>query len=306
MLTTFDPRSPRGAVAHAAPLGTLKVTGGDQKSWLNGLLTCDVAKLSPGQGAYGLSTTKVGRVQGDVVVLVTSGCIYVGCSEGRAAALRELFDGYLIMEDAEISDESGAVRWVLLHGPEAASAAAKASSRAIAWAPVDVLGGAGAAMAASGEGLEGLLAALREEGVEVVGDEAFEALRIERGAARFGVDFDDKTYPQEASLERRAVSFDKGCYLGQEVVCRLEMRGHVHRRLVALSFGDGAAPRPGDEVTHEGNAVGAVTSATTTTHHGRAVAIAMVKYAASEPGTKLAVGGAEAVVTAEPWRGGER
>ena len=69
----------------------------------------------------------------------------------------------------------------------------------------------------------------------VVGDaEGWEALRLERGVPRFGPDFDDKTYPQEASLEKAAVSFDKGCYLGQEVVCMLEMRGHVKRKLVSI------------------------------------------------------------------------
>src|SRR5262249_43973105 len=69
----------------------------------------------------------------------------------------------------------------------------------------------------------------------VVGDAAgWEALRLERGVPAFGVDFDEKTYPQEASLEKTAVSFDKGCYLGQEVVCMLEMRGHVKRKLVSI------------------------------------------------------------------------
>ena len=66
-------------------------------------------------------------------------------------------------------------------------------------------------------------------------DAAWEALRIERAIPRFGVEFDATTYPQEAALEKRAVSFAKGCYLGQEVVCMLEMRGHVKRKLVPLS-----------------------------------------------------------------------
>ena len=102
----------------------------------------------------------------------------------------------------------------------------------------------------------------------VVGDAAgWEALRLERGVPRFGVDFDDKMYPQEAALEKAAVSFDKGCYLGQEVVCMLEMRGHVKRKLASVVVdddgptGDGL-PARGAPVTDEAGAtVGEVTSA---------------------------------------------
>ena len=97
----------------------------------------------------------------------------------------------------------------------------------------------------------------------MTGDPAgWNALRLECAVPQFGSDFGDTTYPQEANLEKIAVSFDKGCYLGQEVVCMLEMRGHVKRRLVAVVLDGSEPPSRGAVVSDEAGAVaGEVTSA---------------------------------------------
>ena len=139
-------------------------------------------------------------------------------------------------------------------------------------------------------------------GVALVGDgEGWEALRLRRAVPRFGVDFDDKTYPQEAALEKTAVSFDKGCYLGQEVVCMLEMRGHVKRKLVPIVVESTEAPGRGAEVLDDdGNVVGEVTSAVSSPTLGKAVGLAMVKRAQSEVGKALRVGGTLATVVERP------
>lgn len=113
---------------------------------------------------------------------------------------------------------------------------------------------------------------------------------------RFGLDFDLTTYPQEAGLEKRAVAFDKGCYLGQEVVCMLELRGHVKRKLVSLAVEAAAAPKHGDEVRDAaGEKIGEVTSASVSPTLG-VLAIAMVKAAHAEAGTELRIGDAKAKV----------
>ncbi len=123
-------------------------------------------------------------------------------------------------------------------------------------------------------------------------DRAWEALRLERRVPQFGADFDATTYPQEAGLEKRAVSFAKGCYLGQEVVFMLEKRGHVKRLLVTLRV---AAPitrrraARGSSMPAGEESVGAVTSAAIVPSAGGPVAMAMVKRAKSEPGTALLV-----------------
>jgi folate-binding protein YgfZ len=122
-------------------------------------------------------------------------------------------------------------------------------------------------------------------------DAEWEAVRIEEGVPRFGVEADGTLYPQEAGLEKLAVAFDKGCYLGQEVVYMLENRGHVKRRLVPLEV-DGAEPLARGEgvTTADGAAVGEVKSSLVGPS-GKPVAIALIKWAQASPGTELRAGG---------------
>ena len=111
-------------------------------------------------------------------------------------------------------------------------------------------------------------------------DGGWEALRLERAVPRFGKDFDGTTYPQEALLERRAVSFDKGCYLGQEVVCMLELRGRVKRKLAPLVLAnDGASPpeKGAPVFDADGNKLGEITSSAWSPALGAPVAFAMLK-----------------------------
>lgn len=295
-MSPFDPLAEQGALAVPSDLGTLVITGKDRLTWLNGLVTCDLARLEAPRGAYGLSTSKVGRILADVVVVAGETSLLVGVPRDRAAALRETFDAYLVMEDAEIADGSAEHAWIFLHGRSAAALSASAPGvRGI----VDFTGLGGAAVVVPASKRDEAMSALVAAGATAGDDADWNALRIERAVARYGVDFDEKTYPQEASLERRAVSFQKGCYLGQEVVCRLEMRGHVHRKLVALTL-DGDAPLASTEVTAAGEAIGQITSAATSPRLGRAVALAMVKHAHSGVGTHLAVGGRDAQVVEVP------
>ena len=123
----------------------------------------------------------------------------------------------------------------------------------------------------------------------VFADEAvWDAVRIEHGLPRFGVEFDTTHYPQEAALEKLAVSFSKGCYLGQEVVYMLQERGHVKRKLVAIDIDDCPVPPVGAAVTTDaGEAVGEIKSATLGSVSMKPVAIAMVKWAHAKAGTEL-------------------
>ncbi len=290
-----------GVWAFAAPwLGTLVVTGEDRVSWLNGLVTCDLTPLAaPGRGAYGLATSKVGRVLSDLIAVSTPDRVLVALPREREAPLAEAFERYLVMEDAELARAGDRFEWLLLHGPGAPALAAEVAGRvsALAAAPVDMSGRGGAALAFEPGALGPALEALRAAGVTPGDEAAWHDLRLAWGVPRFGVDFDEKTYPQEAGLERLAVSFQKGCYLGQEVVCRLEMRGHVHRRLVSLALEAPEPPAPGAPVSAPGgDAVGAVTSAARGEGPGTARALAMVKYAHAETGAGLAVGGVPAKV----------
>ena len=125
--------------------------------------------------------------------------------------------------------------------------------------------------------------------------EGWEVLRVEQNVARFGVDFDDQNYPQEASLEDRAVSFTKGCYLGQETVFMLENRGHVKKRIVQLlAVGDVS---PGDKIAlPDGTEIGRVTSRALRTP-GQHLALGWVKYKQAKAETEVVIGNAKATVT---------
>jgi folate-binding protein YgfZ len=284
---------------------TLVVTGKDRVSWLNGLVTCDLVKRAPDAAVYGLAVARSGRVLSDATVVVDEGAarVLVAVPRGVVDSLRAHLDHYLVMEDAEMAPQTDAFEAWALHGPRSQEALEAARGAGAVGGTVDRTGLGGAFVLASSATAAAVVRAL--ESVAVVGDEeGWEALRLERGVPSFGVDFDEKTYPQEAALERSAVSFDKGCYLGQEVVCMLEMRGHVKRKLAPLvveAGGDPRPPAPGAVVTDEaGGAVGEVTSAAASPTLGKPVALAMLKRAAIEPGTQLRIGGAAARVVERP------
>jgi tRNA-modifying protein YgfZ len=200
------------------PRDILVVNGPDRKTWLDGLLTCAVSAVAPGKAGYGLLLTKQGKIVSDVFLLDSGSSLYVGVAPGRGAAVRELLDRYLVMEDAELD----------------------AAPSSLAFYATDrraTLGGALASGALAVAGLDVALWVSAEPVPQAAGAEAFAALLAEHGLGVFGVDFGERDNPHEASLDRIAVSWTKGCYLGQEVVCMQDMRGKVKRRLVALAGG---------------------------------------------------------------------
>jgi folate-binding protein YgfZ len=276
---------------------SFEATGADRQSWLNGLVTCNLAPLKPGQGAYGLATSKVGKILADLDILILPGSLLFACPGPRRAALHENLERYLVMEDVEILDASQAWRWFLLHGAGAeAAAAALAAEFGGHHGALDRTGLGDAALAVPAD-----RAAPAEQAVRRAASPLrdHDWLRISKQIPLFGVDFDENNYPQEATLERRAVSFCKGCYLGQEVVCRLEMRGHVHKRLAALRIeGQGALP-PRAPALAAGAEIGHVTSSALHPE-GFTVALAMLKFAHAEPGSPLEIDGRPATVLEPP------
>jgi hypothetical protein len=287
-----------GALAVAAPeLGTLVVTGGDRVTWLNGLITCELAKRATGDAIYGLHVEKKGRIVSDLYVVLDADRIVVALPGGVAEAVRTSLDHYLVMEDAELS--AGELDVWFVHGPRSNDVLATVRGAGGVGGSLDRTGLGGAVVLASAEARDAVRAAL--EASATIGDAAgWEALRLERGVPAFGVDFDGASYAQEAGLEKTAVSFSKGCYLGQEVVCMLEMRGHVKKKLASVVL-DGDPPARGADVADASGAkVGDVTSSIASPLLGRSVALAMVKRAAAEVGTSLTIGGRDAIVVERP------
>ncbi len=279
-------------------LGTLEVTGEDRQSWLAGMVTCGLKSLRLEQGCFGLSTKKNGRVAAELWLIVDAQRILVGLREDLVDSTRESMDHYLVMEDAEIVRPERRYAWWLAHGP-LARAVAGAARREGATTGIGSLGELATAIIAAPEGTHpGFTEALLQvEGAVLATPEGWERIRIERMLPRFGVDYQVDCYPQQASLEHLAVSFSKGCYLGQEAVFKLEKRGHVANRLVRLVV-DGVVDAicAGVELTTlEGEPVGTVTSAATS--EDQTFALGMVRYKQTMSGTELRVAGHTATVS---------
>jgi folate-binding protein YgfZ len=238
---------------YALPRDTLVARGPDRKTWLDGLVTCQVTAVSPGAAAYGLLLTKQGKIVSDVFLADDGEQLFIGVAPGQGPSAQELLDRYLVMEDAELSRPEVAPAWLLLAGSSSSSSGAEPGL-------------------AQGTLRLGTLACALEVSRSAAGVAPPAELRAwlaQHGLGSFGVDFDQRDNPHEASLDRIAVSWTKGCYLGQEVVCMQDMRGKVKRRLVALSGGaellsllHGAAPATATDVlAADGASVGHVTSA---------------------------------------------
>ncbi len=278
-------------------LGALGVRGRDRTKWLNGMITNDVRVLPPGRSVYAAAVGLKGKIITDLYVDARDDEMALVMPLDRIAELTEHFDRYVVMEDVFVSPRD--VKVFSLQGPLATERAASLPHHFAA----DRLGRGGVDLVIPADdeaAFEALRALVAKGDAVVVSPEAWDTARIEAGVGAFAVDFDANHFVQEAAITSRAVSFQKGCYLGQEVVCRLEMRGQVQKLLSGLVL-DGPAPAAGDAVLVDGKEVGRVTSArASVTLPGRSVAIAMVKHAAAESGAAVTVNGVAGVLTARP------
>jgi tRNA-modifying protein YgfZ len=253
----------RGAVV--APHGdweTLVVTGPDRRTWLEGLVTCELKHLGPGQGTWGLVLNRQAKIQSVIWVVASPDALWLALAPGTGAAIEAELSRMLIMEDAELERPEQGRLWLALHGPKAGQRAVELAELAAGCsAPIDFTGLGGAALVVPRAREAELREACRGE---LLGEQDWRRLRLERGVPELGADFDGQDRPHEAALERRAVSWTKGCYLGQEVVCMQDMRGKVKRsiRALAVQAPEGALVGPGAVILNaSGQDVGNVTSA---------------------------------------------
>ena len=228
-------------------------------------------------------------------------------------------------EDVQVSDVTGRFAQIAIVGPEAGRAVASLLSgisadelaglqehdnrhatfggHPVIVARVGDTGELGFELYVDREDADGLRSAFAAVGVSPVAEQTMEALRIEAGVPRFGRDMDEETIPLEAGIESRALSFTKGCYVGQEVIVRVMHRGHgrVARKLVGLTLGGEEASAPGAIVRRDGVDVGRVTSSTMSPALGRPIALAYVHRDSVEPGTEVEVNGQAATVRTVPF-----
>jgi folate-binding protein YgfZ len=269
------------------------VDGDDARTWLNGQMTNDLKRLVPGASVYGLVLTPKGRVLAELLAHEQGDAIGFVTPRASWPALREQLEKYIIMEDVSLRETDLDVTTVAgasAELPELPAELGVVSFRADRLGPtLEVLSPPGA----TAEVRARLLAAAASRGGGAIDDEGWERARIRLGIPRFAVDFGERSYPQEAGLKRRALAFDKGCYLGQEVVCMLENRGQVTRSLVLLEV-DGCVAAGAPVADAAGHVVGELTSVAQ--DGGRTHALGYVKRMLTAPGTALRVDGRDATV----------
>jgi folate-binding protein YgfZ len=294
--------------------GKLALAGADAKSFLNGQVTNDVEALQPGAGCYAAFLTHKGKMLGDVRVLDAGDELLLDTERVALQALFDMVRRFSVGYDVQLHKRTLERALFSLVGPRAHEVIPGVPGgehahvdtdfgRAIATAEgIDVL--------CEAEQADAVRAALIEAGAVQVSEDAAEIVRVERGRPRYGIDMDDGTIPQEAELNERAVSFTKGCYVGQETVARLHWKGKPNRRLRGLRLSapasSGEELRLGGPDGNPSRPLGRIGSAVVSPRHGP-IALAIVRREAA-PGDTLVVaregdpsGGATATVVELPF-----
>jgi len=318
VIAEYDAVRTRAAIIERKTIGLLEICGVDRFRWLQGMVSCDTRDLADGrltsQSSFVLDPT--GHVLSDLTLVNVSDSIR---SAGGARILMELplenvariagvLDRFLISEDVDITDSS--VRWTCLsfQGPDAEVAsriartiwgASSGHSDAIIATPADHTGSGGIDWYLDVDSANSVLAWLhdsQEWTYSTVGAETQELLRIEAGIPKWGMDIDSTVLAPEAGLRPGQVSLTKGCYVGQEVIARIDSRGHTNRALTGLIVLGDELPAIGDRIAIEDTEgslreVGRVTSLARSSPAagGRPIGLGYVRHEHRAQGTRLTV-----------------
>ena len=321
----YDAARHRAALVERSDRGRIVVSGADRASYLQGLLTNDVVALKSGQGCYSAYLTAQGRMISDLHVYELGDVMLLTMAGDVKDAVMAKLDQFIFSEDVQLGDVTETFAQVAVVGPDAARAVSTALGGVLADAlgalpehgnvRTEWAGGAAIVTRVTDTGEPGydvfvdraqvnaLEAALGAAGVVEADESMAEAIRIESGVPRFHRDMDEETIPLEANIESRAISFSKGCYVGQEVVIRVLHRGHgrVARKLVGLLVDGAQVPARSAVIRGGDREIGRVTSSTLSPALKRPIALGYVHRDFLEPGTKVTVENAPAEVTTLPF-----
>ncbi len=258
-----------------SPCALWVLTGPDRVRYLNGQVTNDVSTLADGQACYAAVCTAKGRMEGDLHIAAHGSEFYLDTSTELAESLGARLEKYLIADDAVFEDVSH--MWSLSHvfgatAPQVPETSFTVSNRRF--------------------GLPGHDVWIAGPGSVIVGDsvpsDIVEAIRLEHAIPRWGAELNTNTLPPEAGPHMlAAISYTKGCYVGQETIARLKSVGHVNRTLVLLVSETTSFPPVGTKLLLGEKEVGAVTSAGASPRLEKGIALAYVSLAAADEGTLL-------------------
>ncbi len=253
------------------------VRGPDAFSFLQSLVSQDLDPVDDGQVVDSLLLTPQGKLDVSFRLVRVGDEAWLDCEAGFGAQLAASLNRFRIRVQAEVDDRSDGWGMVAVRDEDVAL-----PSECVGLANGDIIGPVVALEAIAGRGLDA---------------DAYERWRIESGVPKLGVDVNEKTIPQEAFLERHAVSFTKGCFLGQELVCRIDTRGHVNKYLRRLDVAGRDRPAVGAEITFDDAVIGIVTSVTPV-DDGPVVALGYLRREVDVP-ADVTIGGSDAPLRAE-------
>jgi folate-binding protein YgfZ len=257
------------------PRALWRLNGPDAGRYLNGQVTADVAALVEDRAVYAAVCTAKGRMEGDVHIALHAAEFYLDSDLAQHESLGPRLDKYLIADDALLEDIGGL--WSLSHVFGATAPTAPETGFVIAHARFG-LPGHDVWTAGPGAAITG----------ESIGADLIETLRLEHGLPRWGSELSTNTLPPEAGPHLiEAISYTKGCYVGQETIARLKSVGHVNRTLVFLESASTGFPAAGTKLTRDGHEAGAVTSAGFSPRLGRGIALGYVQRQAADEGTVI-------------------
>jgi folate-binding protein YgfZ len=298
----------------------ISLTGGDRTRWLNGMVTNNVRDLEVGHGAYAFLLNPQGHILGDLTAYNRGDVVIVDTDRSQLEKILATFDHYIIMDDVEVKDLSDSLTAIGVAGPQSRAVLQRAgitmpdlSPLQVATPKCDCQCSCLECTVVRGEdpehesyeiwiapsSVKQLWGALLEAGATAVGSEALEMQRIVSGTPLYGVDIRERDLPQETE-QARALNFNKGCYVGQEIVERIRSRGNVHRKFTGFTSNDGTNIVRGAKVVVEEKEVGEITSVTSL-RGDRICALGYIRREFAVPGKEVSIGTTKAAVSVLPF-----
>ena len=304
----------------------ISLTGGDRVRWLNGMVTNNIRDLAADRGAYAFLLNPQGHILGDLHAYNRRESVLVDTDRNQVGKILATFDHYIIMDDVEVKNLSEELTTLGVGGPKSREVLAAAGFTLpdlqplqvadISWQGLDcTLVRSEDALRESYEiwsapaGIKQLWDALLAAGATPVGCEALEAQRIIAGIPLYGVDIRERDLPQETE-QTRALNFNKGCYVGQEIVERIRSRGAVHRKFTGFVVEGAGQIAPAAKIIAGEKEVGEITSVTSlpVARGVKTVALGYIRREIGLPGREVTIAGAKAIVVQMPldWAALER
>ena len=292
--------------------GRLSLAGADRQRFLNGQVTNNVKELKAGEGCYAALVTAKGKMVSDLNIFCLPDELLLDFEPGLSAAIAGRFERYIIADDVQVVDAAPHYGLLSVQGPKSAEVVDKLDlglpfpEKPLSFGSVNnpTLGeiycmnqlrttangfDLFVPVAALAAVADKLIAAAKTVGGCACGWRALEMARIEAGIPRFGADMDESNLPPEAGIEDRAISYSKGCYIGQEVIARIRTYGQVAKSLRGLLLADDLSelPKKGDKLFHGDKEAGFITSALDSPAFRRKLALGYVRREYNEAGSEL-------------------